>query len=95
MVTKVVTERERAEAVSFWRQRGKALNGNPSVSVECLLCLSIYTQPNCIGYGQGKIRPGKLGQWDMYYFLTLDTEATDTEALLISGLTATEVADNG
>lgn len=56
---------------------------------------NIYTAPKNIGYEFGELRPGKLGQWDLYHWLT-DPKVNacgKKEAIFASGLTAQEVAE--
>jgi len=63
-------------------------------SEEGLRWLSILTQPTNIGEeDQGQIRPGELGKWDVYYFLFQNTSIPKAEALLLSGLNASQVEE--
>lgn len=85
-----VSEKERMDSVAFWRRHESALRENKLVSEEALRWLSIYTQPDNIGYEQGGIRPGELGKWNLYYN-TMEM-LPQNERLLISGLSASKVA---
>ena len=89
--TKTVSEKEMVGTLAFWGAQKAALEKSKLVSDEALRWLSIYTQRGNIGDEQGQIRPGKLGLWDLYY----ETEGvglSQSERLLISGLSAEEVA---
>ncbi len=90
MSTREVTEQERMEFVAFWRQHKAALLAGNVCSEEAMKCLHTYTQPDNVGYEFGMLRPGKLGQWDLYD-ITLEL-LPEKERLLISGLSAREVA---
>ena len=85
-----VTSQERQESVAFWRRHQAALQDAKLCSEDAMRWLHIYTQPNNIGYESGMLRPGKMGQWDLYDE-TMETLSLD-ERLLISGLSAGEVA---
>lgn len=87
-----VTSQERAEFVRFWRQQREGIVD--MVSAETLEYFDIYTASDNVGYEMGQLRPGKLGQWDLYFWLTdLEVGCPENEAILASGLTAAEVEE--
>lgn len=89
MSTCEVTRQERQESISFWRQHEAVLQEGKLCDEEAMRWLHIYTQPNNIGYEFGMLRPGKMGQWDLYDN-TMEMLSQD-QRLLISGLSAGEV----
>lgn len=89
---KEVTARERMESYLFWMTQRQAIEGR--VSERTMYWFNLYTGKDNIGYEQGQLRPGKLGQWDLYYWLTdHEIRCDKNEALIASGLTAAEVAE--
>jgi hypothetical protein len=90
MPTPPVTLQERQETLAFWRRHEAALQADNLCDEEAMRWLHIYTQPDNIGYEFGMLRPGKMGQWDLYD-LTMEMLSQD-QRLLISGLSASEVA---
>lgn len=89
-----VTEKERNDTHSFWREHVEALRAQKLVSEEAITWLMQCTQRRCIGYDTMKgeiIRPGEIGKWDLYD-MCQHTRLPDQEILLISGLTPAEIA---
>ncbi len=52
--------------------------------------LTNMTKSYCLGYEDGRIRPGRLGQWDVYRNAH-NWGLTEDQCILISGLPADEV----
>jgi hypothetical protein len=87
-----VTREERRQFHSFWATQRRAIEGR--VSEKTMRWVNIYTAKENVGFEMGELRPGKLGQWDLYHWLTdLEINCDENEALFASGLTATEVAE--
>jgi len=87
-----VTEKEMGATVKYWRQHLDALQKNDLVKPDVISFVSEATQADNIGYDSGQIRPGNMGQWDIYDLL-LEFGCSEEERLLTSGLTADEVAE--
>lgn len=89
---KEVTPEERNEFVRFWSAQRRAIEGR--VSSKTMSYFNDYTANDNVGYEMGQLRPGKLGQWNLYYWLTdIEIRCDKNEALIASGLTAAEVAE--
>jgi hypothetical protein len=90
---KTVTTQEREEFFTFWLIQRNAIQGK--VSDETMRWFNIYTDHNNVGYEFGQLRPGKLGQWDLYWALTGDQSVgcNESETILASGLTVAEIAE--
>lgn len=88
-----ISDRERTEFFFFWRTQRLAIMDR--VSEKTMHWFNVYTAKNNIGYGFGQLRPGKLGQWDLYGYLTGDQSlgCDENETLIACGLTVAEVAD--
>lgn len=87
-----VTPLEKKQFFAFWTNQRHAIQGRLSENTMQWFC--VYTACNNVGYDFGQLRPGKNGQWDLYHWLT-DPEigCNKNEALIASGLSATEVAE--
>lgn len=90
MTQRVVTQQELQDTLAFWRRHEDALQDSHRVSDDALYWLRLYTKPSSIGYDFSQIRPGKLGQWDIFEMLVECLSFEDR--LLISGLSTEEVA---
>lgn len=88
---KRVSGREMADTLDFWRRHKAALEKDGLVGENALQYLRAYLKRESIGYELWQIRPGKHGQWDVY-FGAEGIGLSLTERLLISGLSAEEVA---
>ena len=88
-----ITAKQREEFFAFWLEQRRAIEGR--VSEETMRWFNTYTEKDNVGYEFGQLRPGKLGQWDLYWNLTGEQSVgcDENEALIASGLTATEVAE--
>ena len=90
----VVTDKERMDTAHFWQTHLRALGKKQLASPLALSIAAFAQKPENVGYEgpmESQIRPGKLGQWDMYD-VYLAEHTLEEERLLISGLTAEEVA---
>jgi hypothetical protein len=86
-----VTREEQAEVWSWWECHIESLQKKGGVTPNGLEALRIrVADPDQIGYGQGQIRPGKLGQWDVFYELEM-WGIPRAERLLLAGLSNLEV----
>ena len=91
---KVVSPTEREEFLAFWQGQKEAIRGR--VSKDVLGFIDLYTSPSGVGYEFGQLRPGRLGQWDLFWMLAgpqSQNVCTENEAMIACGLTATEVAE--
>mgnify|MGYP001612445239 CR=1 FL=1 len=90
---KEVTAEERKQFFFFWLEQRQAIEGR--VSEQTMRWFNIYTAKDNVGYEFGQLRPGKLGQWDLYWNMTGEQSVgcDENETLIASGLTATEVAE--
>lgn len=89
---KTVTEEEKKQFFFFWKTQYNAIKD--LVSARTLAMFNAYTEKNNVGYDLGELRPGKLGQWDLYNWLTDPENHCDkNEALIASCLSASEVAE--
>lgn len=89
---KEVTTKEKEEFFSFWSTQHRAIEGR--VSENTMMWFNNYTTQDNIGYEFGQLRPGKNGQWDLYHWLTdPEIRCDENEAIIASGLTAVEVAE--
>ncbi len=93
MSTTEITTKDREEFFAFWLKQRRAIEGR--VSEETMQWFNAYTDKDNVGYGFAQLRPGKLGQWDLYWNLTGEQSVgcDENEAMIASGLTATEVAE--
>jgi len=85
------TKKEKEDTASYWRKQLDALQDKGLVKPAVISFVSGATQAHNIGYDSGEIRPGKMGQWDIYGLLQ-EFGCSEEERLLTSGLTAEEVA---
>lgn len=87
-----VTPSERQEFLTFWAKQRQAVQER--LSEKTMKWFSIYTSRDNIGYEFGQLRPGEMGKWDLYSWLT-DPEigCDENDALIVSGLTAQEIAE--
>lgn len=89
---KDITAEEKKQFFFFWMTQRQAIEDR--VSEQTMYWFNAYTAKDNIGYEFGQLRPGKNGQWDLYYWLTdLEIHCDENEALIASGLTAAEVAE--
>lgn len=90
---KEITAEEKEQFFSFWMTQRQAIEG--LVSDETMYWFNAYTAKDNVGYEFGQLRPGKLGQWDLYWNLTGEQSVgcDENETLIASGLTAVEVAE--
>lgn len=89
---KEITAEEKEQFFFFWMTQRQAIEGR--VSEQTMYWFNAYTAKDNVGYEMGQLRPGKLGQWDLYHWLTdLEIHCDENEALIASGLTAAEVAE--
>jgi hypothetical protein len=90
---KEITVEEKRQFFYFWTTQRNAIKDH--VSEKTMLWFDIYTARDNVGYEFGQLRPGKLGQWDLYWNLTGEQSVgcDENEVLIASGLTATEVAE--
>jgi hypothetical protein len=94
MNAKTVTPQEREQFFDFWSKQKEAVRGR--VSENTLEFMNLYTSPSGVGYEFGQLRPGKLGQWDLFWELTgpqSQNICEENEAMIACGLTASEVAE--
>jgi hypothetical protein len=90
---KEITAEEKKQFFFFWLTQRQAIEGR--VSDKTMYWFNAYTAKDNVGYGFGQLRPGKLGQWDLYWNLTGEQSVgcDENETLVVSGLTAAEVAE--
>ena len=91
---KQVSQAEREQFFDFWSKQRQAIQGH--VSEKTMEWFNIYTAHNNVGCEFGQLRPGKLGQWDLFWWLTGPQSQNicgEAEAMLVAGLTAAEVAE--
>lgn len=90
---KKVTHEEKKQFFYFWSEQRKAIED--LVSENTMHWFNIYTNRDNVGYEFGQLRPGKLGQWDLYWNMTGEQSVgcDENETLIASGLTAAEVAE--
>jgi hypothetical protein len=88
-----ITPEEKKQFFFFWMTQRKAIEGR--VSEQTMHWFNIYTDKDNVGYEFGQLRPGKLGQWDLYWALTSEQSigCDENETLIASGLTVVEVAE--
>ncbi|OHA18347.1 MAG: hypothetical protein A3B08_02360 [Candidatus Taylorbacteria bacterium RIFCSPLOWO2_01_FULL_43_44] len=94
MKNKTVTQEESEHFFDFWSQQKNAIRRR--VSTKTADCVNLYTAPDNVGYEFGQLRPGKLGQWDLFHTLTgpqSQNICDENETMIACGLTATEVAE--
>lgn len=92
---KVVTDEEKEQFFLFWNTQRQAIKG--LVSEKTMGCFNLYTEKDNVGYEFGQLRPGKLGQWDLYWTMTGEQSlgCDQRETMIASGITAAEVAEEG
>ena len=89
---KEVSVEEKKQFFSFWLTQRNAIQNR--MSEKTLRWFNIYTAKDNVGYEFGQLRPGKFGQWDLYWSLTDPQISCDeNEAIIASGLTAAEMAE--
>lgn len=90
---KEITDEEKKQFFFFWMTQRQAIKGR--VSEETMYWFDAYTAKDNVGYEFGQLRPGKLGQWDLYWNMTgkQSVGCDENETLIASGLTAAEVAE--
>ena len=94
MKNREVSQAEREEFFNFWSAQRQAIQGR--VSEGTMEFVKLYTSPSGVGYEFGQLRPGKLGQWDLFHELTgpqSQNICDENEAMVACGLTATEIAE--
>lgn len=87
-----VTNEEKEQFFFFWNAQRQAIKDR--VSEKTMYWFNAYTAKDNVGYEFGQLRPGKLGQWDLYWNMTGEQSVgcDENETLIASGLTAAEVA---
>jgi len=91
---KEITPEEKEQFFVFWNTQRQAIEGR--VSEQTVYWFNAFTARDNVGYEFGQLRPGKLGQWDLYRHLTGEQSTVgcdENETLIASGLTAAEVAE--
>lgn len=90
---KEITDEEKEQFNLFWMTQRRAIEGR--VSDKTMHWFNAYTAKDNVGYEFGQLRPGKLGQRDLYHNLTGEQSVgcDENETLIASGLTAAEVAE--
>jgi hypothetical protein len=90
---KEITDEEKKQFFFFWMTQRQAIEG--LVSEKTMFWFNTYTAKDNVGYEFGQLRPGKLGQWDLYWNMTGEQSigCDENETLIASGLTAAEVAE--
>jgi len=90
---KEITAEDKKQFFFFWMTQRQAIEGR--VSEETMYWFNAYTAKDNIGYEFGQLRPGKDGQWDLYWYLTGEQSVgcDENETLIVSGLSSTEVAE--
>jgi len=90
---KKLVSRQQQESAWRWRKHLEAVKKIGGVSDEAMSLANSHVKADNIGFEQGEIRPDeKLGQWDLYYSLLYCNIPPD-ECLLLSGLSASEIAE--
>ncbi len=85
MTSRMVTDEEQKTWSLFWQRHEESLYGANNVSLRYVRYLNILTQPDSIGYGTGKIRPGKIGKVDVYFVFS-NLRRTPVMSLILSDL---------
>ena len=87
-----VTEIQKKQHTLFWAMQKDTVRN--MVSEKTMRWFNIYTKKDNVGYKPGQLRPGELGQWDLYHWLT-DPEigCEKSEAIIASGLTPTKIQE--
>ncbi len=85
-----VTAEQKAEFRKFWGDHMETLRTDTTIRFEVISYLSMLVQADNVGFDQGEVRPGELGQWDVYY--ELQEIFSKEERLLASGLSAGKIA---
>ncbi|KKS28844.1 MAG: hypothetical protein UV60_C0028G0008 [Parcubacteria group bacterium GW2011_GWA2_43_11] len=91
---KEITPEEKEQFFLFWQAQRQAIEDR--VSEKTMHWVRAYTARDNIGYEFGQLRPGKLGQWDLYCNLTGEQSAIgcdENETLVACGLNAAEIAE--
>src|SRR3989344_4970758 len=81
---------EKRKSVNFWKDQICLLR-NLGMREGALQELALLVEPRNIGVEQGQIRPGFLGQWDVYY--SLNGQMSEVECVALSGLPAVAIAN--
>lgn len=84
-------KRRPSKNVKFWNDHVDALVATGAVRKGSLRLLLDLIRPGNIGFGQGQVRPGKLGQWDVYYALA--GAVRPSEQVVLAGLSVEEIAE--
>jgi hypothetical protein len=80
-----LTQDQQRKEHARWQKHLHGLKGQ--VDDESLrMALMWVAEPKQIGYGQGQIRPGELGRWDIFFELEI-FGVSRAERLLLAGLT--------
>lgn len=66
-----------------WENHKNQLRGK--ISKKAMDVLDLYANNDNIGFESGQLRPGELGQWDLYYN-SQEWNLPENERRLISGL---------
>jgi len=86
-----VNREEQIKASSWWREHIDSLKSRNLVTDNGHQSVLLFTcNPENIGYDQGQIRPGELGQWDIFYELEM-FGIPYAERILLSGLSDIQV----
>jgi hypothetical protein len=86
---KSVTAEEREQFISFWSNHCRAIISQLSEKARYIFLA--FADPDNVGYEKGQVRPGKSGQWDIYYWLK-ELDCDEKEARIASGLSEIEIA---
>lgn len=90
-----ISDKERMEAVTFWKRHADNLRQTHSVSDEAINWVMICIKPKCIGFNsmEGEvIRPGEVGKWDMFEMARQAGFSTQ-ECLLMADITISQLAE--
>ena len=66
---------------------------NAGASQSLLMDIGLFCKRDAFGWGQGQLRPGHLGQWDLYFTLFQDFRHTKAEAAAGAGLSLKEIGE--
>lgn len=65
-----ISQEQQVESLDWWRRHISRLEARGVATSEELYSLRIHVAGvDAIGYGSGQIRPGDLGQWDVFFAL--------------------------
>jgi biotin operon repressor len=79
----------RRNSAVFWQKHIQALR-SIGFDDDKISRLGHYVKPGNIGTGKGMIRPGELGQWDVFYTL-VDSYPEETDRMILAGLTPGQI----